>query len=54
MTDSDRHSQQREAVYRSWAKTEDWSARTAKARAARDAKPAAGGDPKAGTASPHR
>ena len=46
MTDSDRHSQQREAVYRSWAKTEDWSARTAKARAARDAKPAAGGDPK--------
>ena len=47
-TDSDRHSQQREAVYRSWAKTEDWSARTAKARAARDAKrlAAAGGDPK--------
>lgn len=42
------NSQQRAAVYSSWAKTENWSARTAPARAARDAKllEQCGGDPK--------
>ena len=38
MVERNPDSQQRAAVLSSWAKTEDWAARTAKARAARDAK----------------